>query len=73
MRNEKCLLGTIASYSLDVKLAVGDAAACAAIALTPSPSKPSVDARAVARLSSEQFERKFALEREELSVPSASS
>jgi hypothetical protein len=28
MTNKKCLLGTIASYSLDVKLAVGDAGAC---------------------------------------------
>jgi hypothetical protein len=71
MTNKKCLLGTIASYSLE--LAVGDATACAAIALTPSLSKPSFDARVVAGLSSEQFERKFALDREELSVPSASS
>jgi hypothetical protein len=60
-------------FSLDVKLAVGDAAACAAITPTSSLSKPSLDAPAVARLPSEQLGRKFALDSEEVSVPSASS
>jgi hypothetical protein len=40
MTNKKCLLDTIASYSLDVTLAVGTAAACAAMAPILRLSEP---------------------------------
>jgi hypothetical protein len=73
MTNKKCLLGTIASYSLDVKLAAGDAAAREAIAPTPRLSERSSNAPAVAGPPSEQFDRKFALDREEVLVASDSS
>jgi hypothetical protein len=56
MTNKKCLLDTIASYSLDVTLAVGNAAACAAIALILSLSEPALDASAVPWLAPEQFD-----------------
>ena len=57
MTNKKCLLDTIASYSLDVTLAVGNEAACAAIALILlSLSEPPLDASAVPWLAPEQFD-----------------
>ena len=56
MANKKCLLDTVASYSLDVTLAGGNAAACAAIALILSLSEPPLDASAVPWLSPEQFD-----------------
>ena len=56
MTNRKCLLDTIASYSLDVTLAVGNEAACAAIALILSLSEPPFDASAVPWLAPEQFD-----------------
>jgi hypothetical protein len=73
MTNKKCLLDTIASYSLDVTLAVGNAAACAAIALILSLPEPPLDASAVPWLAPEQFDRSLARDRKEVSVPSASS
>jgi hypothetical protein len=54
MTNKKCLLDTIASYSLDVTLAVGNAPACAAIALVLS--EPPLNASAVPWLAPEQFD-----------------
>jgi hypothetical protein len=56
MTNKKCLLDTIASYSFDVTLAVGNAAACAAIALILSLSEPPLDASAVPWRAPEQFD-----------------
>ena len=56
MTNKKCLLDMIASYSLDVTLAVGGAAACAAIALILSLSEPPLNASAVPWLAPEQFD-----------------
>jgi hypothetical protein len=47
MTNKKYLLDTIASYSLDVTLAVGNATARAAIVLILSLSEPALDASAV--------------------------
>jgi hypothetical protein len=73
MMNKKCLLDTIASYSFDVTLAVGHAAACAAIALILSLSEPPLDASAVPWMAPEQFDGTLARDRKEVSVTSASS
>jgi hypothetical protein len=56
MTNKKCLLDTIASYSLDVTLAVGNAAACAAIGVVLSLPEPPLDASSVPWLAPEQFD-----------------
>ena len=55
-----------------LKVAVRDDAAYAS-ALTPSLSKPSLDAPSVLGLSSTQLVRRFALDKEEVLVPTASS
>jgi hypothetical protein len=56
MTNKKCLVDTIASYSLDVTLAVGNPAAWAAIALILSLSEPRLDASAAPWRAPERFD-----------------